>query len=113
VSTATRERDTLEHLGADEARLERALADARATAEARVAAARREAESLGEVARQEAEREADRIRGRAAEEVDRLTSAAEAELRSLAEDLRRRAARNRPRAVERAVSAVTAVRGKP
>jgi hypothetical protein len=45
--------------------------------------------------------------------VDRLTSAAEVELRSLAEDLRRRAARNRPRAVERAVSAVTAVREKP
>jgi F0F1-type ATP synthase membrane subunit b/b' len=113
VSTVTGERDALQQLGADEARLERALADARAAAEARLAAARREAELLGEVARQEAEREADRIRGRAAEEVDRLTSAAEAELRTLAGELRRRAARNRPRAVERAVAAVTAVGEKP
>jgi F0F1-type ATP synthase membrane subunit b/b' len=112
VATVSGDRDALEQLGADEARLERALAEARASADARLAAARREAELLGEVARQEAEREADRIRASAAEEVDRLQGAAEAELRAVADELRRRAARNRTRAVARAVSAVLATGGE-
>jgi F0F1-type ATP synthase membrane subunit b/b' len=102
------ERDELERLGADEARLEQGLADARAAAAARLAAARREAELLTEVGRQEAEREADRIRARAAEEVDRLAGAAEAEVLALAAELRRRAEANGRRAVARAVAAVTA-----
>lgn len=107
----TGEREALERLGADEARLERALGEARAAAGEVVAAAHREAESLAEVARQEAEREADRLRAWAAEEVDRLSSTAGADLEALAEDLRRRVERNRALAVAHVLAAVTALPG--
>jgi vacuolar-type H+-ATPase subunit E/Vma4 len=55
--------------------------------------------------RREAEREAERLRVEAAEQLDRALVEAEASVGVHAEELRRRAQRNRERAIARAIAA--------
>jgi len=100
------ERDTLERLHEDEAALEQEVAWARSRAAAAIEAARREAEALVGEARREAERARAAMRARAAAEADAARATAEEETRAAVAALASGAARNRERAVARALDVV-------
>lgn len=98
---------TLDQLRADEAALERGIAEARRAAAETVEAARREAEGIVAVTRREAEREAERLRRASGDVLDRVQEAGRAAIEADAAEIARSAARNRERAVDRLVALAT------
>lgn len=106
ASDAIRERDAVDELRLDEARLERQIAAAREEASGAVAAARREAEAIAAHARLEEARELERLRSAAGEALDRAREAAARAVAGEVAELGRRAAANRDRAMARALEVV-------